>query len=274
MAHLPSGHFGNGGAPARGGAIAATQPHLVATPCGPRHGVVNCQLPWSETPGNILPFRTIEPARDELLPVMGCSGDIETPITTLKGHGKLINGRCRSRTVGKASAQLAQNALTLSLCALRKPNRLPRTTRLCPTSLACQGHPTTGEGNSTPRNRALPRTFQTAKEGEPAANSSPWQRRKRTREATHTADRALPRSCWKGGMFLVRAGCAKTGTSGHGFTLQCEPGRRTLPTAASETSRLADMKTIHRPWANCTNLSRSLLFGIKLPLRPTTSEES
>ena len=33
---------------------------------------------------------------------------------------------------------------------------------------------------------------------------------------------------------------------------------------ASETSRLADIKAIQRPWANCANLSRSLLSGIKL----------
>ena len=37
---------------------------------------------------------TIEPARDELLPALGCSGDVETPIAALKGHAKLIsNGR-------------------------------------------------------------------------------------------------------------------------------------------------------------------------------------
>ena len=76
--------------------------------------------------------------------------------------------------------------------------RLSGTARLCPTSLACQGYPATGEGNSTPRNRALSQTFLTVTEGEPATNSSPWQRRKRAREATHTANRALPGSCSEG----------------------------------------------------------------------------
>ena len=39
----------------------------------------------------------------------------------------------------------------------------------------------------------------------------------------------------------------------------------------SETSRLADIKAIQRPWANCANLCRSLLFGIKLPFRFTNN---
>ena len=70
MVHLPSGHFGNGGAPARG---VQSRPHNP------------CRRPVAMSP-----------------------------------HSAAM-ARCRSQIVGKTSAQL-QNALTLSLTALRKPN--------------------------------------------------------------------------------------------------------------------------------------------------------